>query len=340
MRVLSRFLTFYLVLVTLGLPVVRAEMVPGADIKSVPEAKRVDAILRQPESKMDLGRIKLTIDKMINPTVDVDAGLKQIDAMTAQVRAMQPGFPSSNDRLQALRAYLYEKGPWNGYRSFSYDLDDPLGKNIRNKLLLNYIASKKGNCVTMPLLFVILGQRLGLDVTISTAPLHFFVKYTDPETGITYNLEATSSAKPARDVWIRQQNPMTDQSIVNGLYMRKLSKRETAAAIATVLAEYLAPKQEHEKVIALSDVVLAHYPKDIGSMLRKGSAYGRLANRDFMQKYRMPKLIPPEEYGYFKYLGDQNRLWFEQAEALGWREPTQDQEANYVQSVSRAKAAQ
>jgi regulator of sirC expression with transglutaminase-like and TPR domain len=340
MRALSRLLTFFLVVVILGLPAVQAEMVPGADINSVREAKRVDTILRQPEGKLDLGRIKLTIDKMIDPTIDVDVGLKQIDDMAAQVRAMQPGFPSSNDRLQALRAYLYEKGPWNGYQSFDYDFDDPLGKNIRNKLLLNYVASRKGNCVTMPLLFVILGQRPGLDVTISTAPLHLFVKYTDPETGTTYNLEATSGAKPARDVWIRQQNTMTDASVANGLYMQRLSKREAAAVIATVLAEYLAPQQEHEKVIALSDVVLAHYPKDIGSMLKKGSAYGRLATRDFVRKYPTPKLIPPEEYGYFQYLEDQNRFWFAEAEALGWREPERDHEAKYLQTISRAKAAQ
>jgi len=340
MYALSRPLSFFLLAVTLGLPVVRAEIVPGADVKSVREAKRVDAVLKQPESEMDLGRVKLFIDKMIDPTVDVDAGLKQLDSMAAQVRTMQYGLPSSNGRLQALQTYLYEKGPWNGYQSFGYDFDDPLGKNIRNKLLLNYIATRKGNCVTMPLLFVILGQRLGLDVTISTAPLHLFVKYTDPETRVTYNLEATTGAKPARDVWIRQQNPMTDKSIANGLYMQRLSKRETTAVMATTLSEYLAERLDHEKVIALSDVILAHYPRDVGSMLRKGSAYGRIATRDFVRKYPMPKMIPPEEYGYFKYLENQNRFWFAKAEALGWREPDRDQETKYLQAIDRAKSTQ
>lgn len=339
MQALIRFLALFLPL--LGcLPTAHAEIVPGADVNSVREAKRVDVILRQPESEMDLARIKLTIDKMIDPTVDIDAGLKRIDGMAAQVRTMLPGFPSRNDRLQALRAYLYEQGPWNGYQSFDYDFDDPLGKNIRNKLLLNYVASRKGNCVTMPLLFVILGQRLGLDATISTAPLHLFVKYTDSEIGTTYNLEATSGAKPARDVWIRQENPMTDESIANGLYMQKLSKRETAAVMATTLAEYFAQQQAHEKVIALSNVILAHYPNEVSSMLRKGSAYGRLASAHFMRKYPQPNLIPQEERGYFEYLGEQNRFWFEKAEALGWHEPTQDQKANYLKTVSRAKAAQ
>lgn len=340
MHALIRYLGLVLLLVGFGFPSTYAEMVPGADINSVKEAKRIDAMLRQPEKKMDLARVKLAIDKMIDPSIDVDAGVKQIDDMAAQVRAMLRGAPSSNERLQALQAYIYEKGPWNGYQSFDYDFDDPLGKNIHNKLLLNYVASRKGNCVTMPLLFVILGQRLGLDVTISTAPLHLFVKYTDPEKGTTFNLEATSGAKPARDVWIRQQNPMTDQAIANGLYMQKLSKREAAAVIATTVAEYFVQQKAHEKVIALSDVVLAHYPKDVGSMLRKGSAYGRLASAHFMRKYPRVNLIPQEERGYFEYFGEQNRFWFAKAETLGWREPGQNQEATYIQTINRAKSAQ
>ncbi len=340
MHALIRYFVFGLLLVGFGLPASYAEMVPGADIKSVKEAKHIDALLRQPEKNIDLARIKLTIDKMVDPSIDVDAGIRRIDEMAAQVRAMLHGPESSSVKLQALQAYIYEKGPWNGYQAFSYDLEDPLGNNIHNKLLPNYIASRKGNCVTMPLLFVILGQRLGLDMTISTAPLHLFVKYTDPETGGTFNLEATSGAKPARDMWIRQQIPMTNEAIANGLYMQKLSKRESAAVTSTTLAEYFAQKQRHEKVIALSDVILKYYPNEVGSMLRKGSAYGRLANIHFVSKYPTPNLIPAEERGYFEYLEQQNRQWFTKAEALGWREPGRDMEAKYLQKISRAKSTQ
>lgn len=323
-----------------SLPAAQAEMVPGATIAAVSDARRIDAILRQSESDMDLGRIKLTIDHMIDPTVDVEAGVKQIDDMAMEVRATLRGFPPSGARLEALRTYLYEKGPWNSYRSFDYDFDDPFGKNIRNKLISSYLASRKGNCVTMTLLFVIVGQRLGLDVTIATAPSHLFVKYTDPENGATYNLEAANGGKPARDVWIRQNNPMTDQAIANGIYMRRLSKRETAAVMATTLTEYLAGRRQHEKVIALSDVVLKHYPKDATSMIWKGSAYGRLATKHFIKKYQSPNQIPPEERNYFRYLEKQNQAWFAKAEALGWREPDPDYEAKYLQTVIRAKSTQ
>jgi regulator of sirC expression with transglutaminase-like and TPR domain len=277
---------------------------------------------------------------MIDPSIDVRAGVKQIDEMAAQIRAMSRPSASSAERLQALQRYLYEKGPWNGYQPFGYDFDDPAGNNISNKLLPNYIKSRKGNCVTMPVLFVILGQRLDLDVTLSTAPLHLFVKYTDAASRVAYNLESTSGAKPARDVWIRQQNPMTDVAIANGIYMQKLSKRKSAAVMATTLSEYLAQGQKYDKVIAVSDVILAHYPKEVGSMLSKGNAYGRLATAQLVRKGPHTDAMPPKDRGYFEYLAQQNRIWFAKAETLGWREPSQEQEASYIQTITRKKSAQ
>jgi regulator of sirC expression with transglutaminase-like and TPR domain len=317
----------------------RAE-ISGAVTVATPEVARIRAILSQPESKMDFAKIKLTIDKMIDPSVNVDAGLKHIDSIVAQIRAMLGNNPSSNEKMIALKKYLYEKGPWNGYEVFRYDFDDPRGTKISNKLLTSYLASKKGNCVSMPLLFIVLGQRLGLDVTASTAPEHVFVKYTDSNTGITYNLEATSGASPARDAWLREQNPMTDEAVANGIYLQKLTKRETVAVMATTLSENFSARQEPEKMIAIADAVLAYYPKNVALILAKGSAYSRLIRKHFISKYPMPKDIPAEERPYFQYLSEQNERWFAKAEKLGWREPGKEQESRYLQTLSRRKSIQ
>lgn len=317
----------------------RAE-VPATERVSIPEVAIIKAILRQPENDMDFGKIKLTIDKMINPTINVDTGLKQIDGIVIQIRGMLRSNPSSNDKLLALKRYLYEKGPWNGYEVFRYDFDDPRGTKISNKLLPNYLSSKKGNCVSMPLLFIVLGQRLGLDVTASTAPEHVFVKYTDSDTGVTYSLEATSGASPARDVWLRQQNPMTDKAVANGIYLQKLTKRETIAVMATTLSENFSARQEPEKMIAIADAILPYYPKSVSLILAKGSAYSKLIKKHFISKYPMPKDIPAEKQPYFRHLSEQSEFWYAKAEALGWRQPDMIQESRYLQAVSRAKSIQ
>jgi regulator of sirC expression with transglutaminase-like and TPR domain len=296
------------------------------------DTKLLQAILHKPDDQIDLARTKLTIDKMVDPTIDVDVSLRQIDAMVGAIKAM-PEFGA--DKLEALRRYIYEAGPWNDNRPFQYDLDDPLGRQVKNKLLPTYLASRKGNCVSMPLLFIVLGQRLGLDVTAATAPTHILVKFKSAEYG-WINLEATSGAKPARDAWIRQQMPMTDQALADGVYMQPLTKKETVAEMAVVIAENYFHQQEYEQSIAIADVVLHYYPKAVGTMILKGVAYGRIADARLAGNYPSPESVPERYRGYFAFLSENNRAWFAKAEALGWREETKDEKQDYLQKVDQA----
>lgn len=308
---------------------------PWRPKSNVPEAKRLRALLAQPESNMDLATIKFTIDKMIDPTINVNAGVKQIDDIVVRIRTMLGTNPSSNDKMLAIKKYLYENGPWNEYRPYHYDFDDPMGTKIHNKLLTNYLASRKGNCISMPFLFIILGQRLRIDVTASTAPLHVLVKYTDSATGVTINLETTSGANLMRDEWYRKQMPMTDQAIANKLYLQKLTQRETVVVMGTVLAEHYFLRQAFDKVTALSDVALTYYPHYPNAMIMNGNAYYRLLEKQFIQKYSDAKQIPVHEREYFHFLSNNNRSWFAKAEKLGWHQPSQEDEKNYLNAVKR-----
>lgn len=301
------------------------------------EIRVIRSILRHPEDKIDLGRVKLTIDKMIDPSINVERSVKTLDAMAAAVRAMPEYGASSTSRLEALRRYVYVSGTWNGHRPFEYDLDDPLGANIKNKLLPTYLSSRKGNCVSMPLLFVILGQRIGIDVTASLVPKHVFVKYRD-DLGTWINLEATSGANPARDVWVREQSPFTDEALANGLYMQPLTKKETIAVMAGTLSEYWLRHGDYEKAIALSDLTLAYYPKDVAAMLQKATGYGRIARTQFEEKYPTPKQIPADDRGYFEYLIHQHRSLVAKAEKLGWREETKEDMDKYLWSIKQGRA--
>ncbi len=316
-----------------------AERAPVFDRDAESEARRIKAILKQPEKQMDLARIELTFDKMVEPSVDIEASLHQIETVVAQVRTMLTPYAQSGEKLFALTRFLYEPGPWNGYQTFQYDFDDPLGGNVHNRILAHYLRTRKGNCVTMPFLFVILGQRLGIDVTASTAPRHIFVKYTDPE-GKVFNLEPTSGAKPARDEWLRAQHHITDKAISNGIYMQKLSKQETAAMMAQTVAEVLRKYGEYEKSIAVAEVTLAVYPKNIAAITLLGSDYASISNRDFRTKYERPRDIPQYLRANYRYVEQQFEEWFEKATALGWRKPSGVEEAEYLKVVRRATSSE
>ena len=300
------------------------------------EAQQIKAIIEQPESSIDFAKSKLEIDKIVDPNINVGESLKKIDAMVTTIKGMMSYGASSNEKAQALRRYIYEPGVWNNFQPYQYDFGDPMGTKIVNKLLPTYLATKKGNCISMPFLFIALGQRLGLDVVASTAPNHVFVKYTDSNTGITYNLETTSGANPSRDVWYQETMKVTDTAIKNGAYLKKFSRQETLAEMAELVTENYRQNNEYEKAMMIADVVLKYSKNNVDVMLMKGNLFYLLLQKYYVNKYPVPRLIPIDERPYYEFLSINNLHWFQKAESLGWRQPTKDDDANYLNMMKNS----
>jgi regulator of sirC expression with transglutaminase-like and TPR domain len=303
---------------------------------------QIREMLDQPDQQLDLAKAKLAIDQMIDPRVEPAAALKQLDAIVAQVKARLPARASSRDKFEALRAYLYQADPSNGHRPFAYDFQDPQGRNIHNKLLSTYLATKKGNCVSMPLLFIILGQRLGIEVTASAAPEHIFVKFRD-DAGNWLNVEATSGGGFTSDSWIQHEMPMSAHAIASGIYLQPLTKKETVVLMLGTLMEHLRQLGLLERSVELATLALTYYPRDISSMLHLGASNGQLLWRDCASKYSRPRDVPQERRDYCSLLNQNVRAWRAKAEALGWREPPSVSPAigtNSLPTVGRAKPVQ
>jgi regulator of sirC expression with transglutaminase-like and TPR domain len=301
--------------------VVLLAVVPAA-AKAPPAdaAQTIRAVLETPDAALDLAKAKLTFDKIVDSSIDVAATLKQLDQMTATVRSMAGPNASPIQKLAAVRKFIYVDGDWNGHRPFQYDLSDPLGHKIANKLLPTYLATRRGNCVSMPVLFIILADRLGLPVTASTAPQHIFAKFTDADTGKIMNIEATSGGLPARDAWYRDKMPMSDEAVKNGVYLKTLSRKETVAVMAEIVIEQFMVAKRYHDVIAVSDLITKQNPSFVYAILDRGSAYAGLIETEFKAKYPTPRDIPAALLPTYRYYEEQNRLAFEKAEALGWRD--------------------
>jgi regulator of sirC expression with transglutaminase-like and TPR domain len=266
----------------------------------------------------DLLDVKLSVDQMVDPAANAQAVTSTIDGMADDVKAMAGDGAKSAETLAALKRYLYEGGVWNDNRPFQYDLDDPLGEKPANRLLQRYLTTRRGNCITMPMLMLFVGQRLGLKMTLAEAPLHVFVKYTDDD-GAVWNLEATSGGGFTRDVWYRRKLPMSDKAVANGVYLRPLSHEEETALIASFLVEHQIDAGAFENAIAVSDVLLRHYPSFAYGLVKKGSAYGGLLQRELAGKYTRMEDIPADLKVKADQWYGQNMQAFAKAEAMGWR---------------------
>lgn len=278
----------------------------------------VRALFTRDMANLDFARVKIEVDHMIDPSIAIEAQLAQIEQMVVAINAMLPANADSWTKIKMIRRYIYQAGAWNGNRPFSYDHDDPYGLDVQNKLLSDYIQDRRGNCITMPFLFIILGQRLGLDVTPAMAPLHVFVKFTDDQ-GVTHNLETTSGAGRARDQHYRDLLPITDAAVANRVFLTPLNNDQSVAVIAAVIFEDLIQRERYHDAIAVADILLDHYPMFAYIMVKKGTAAYHLLRSEFHEKYPNAQDVPEDQRPYLTYLQRVNQGAFDKAESLGWR---------------------
>ncbi|MEM9969623.1 MAG: transglutaminase family protein [Pseudomonadota bacterium] len=276
------------------------------------------AIIADDAQHGDLARTKLAFDRLIDPSIDTAAAMRAVDKIVADVRQMTLPGASNWDIAQILRMVIYAPGPWNENRPFAYDHDDPLGLQTQNRLLSDYLKDRRGNCITMPFLFLIAGERLGLDMTAGLAPLHVFVRFTD-DAGVTHNLEATSGAGRTRDSHYLQHLPMTDRAIESGIYLRSLTREELVAVMAVSVAEHLMDRGRHQEALETLKVILSEYPQYAYAMVKQGTAAYHLIQSEFRSRYPRSEHIPRPLWPRLQHLQTINQTTFDAAEALGWR---------------------
>ncbi|UHQ19581.1 hypothetical protein LVB87_15550 [Lysobacter sp. KIS68-7] len=289
-----------------------------------------------PEARIDYADAKLTVDRLIDPTTDVPAVRRQLAHWERAVRTNIPAGATPRQSFDALIKTLYEAGPWNDGKPFAYDLDDPLGKNPRNKQLATYLATRRGNCISMPLLVVILGQRLGLPAALATAPQHVLVKFGDDAQQAWINFEATAGGFKSDSSYERETG-ITQLAIDNALYLRPLSPKESLGVIATSLMEHHSARKDGDTLMEVADLALSVNPRDVTAMIWKANAFFLQLQSRYVQKYPEAKDIPPALQDDFRLRSRENLAWFEKAERLGWTQPTPEQEAAYLQSIEREK---
>jgi hypothetical protein len=98
--------------------------------------------------------------------------------------------------------------------------------DANNLFLTGLLRTKRGSCVSMPLVYLVIGQRLGMPVHLVTVGRHYFIRWEDP--GYRMNIEPTIVEKvcvtPDDSVYLEAEGIRRDQ--VRGSDLRNLSNGE------------------------------------------------------------------------------------------------------------------
>jgi regulator of sirC expression with transglutaminase-like and TPR domain len=131
-------------------------------------AERWNQLAAGPEEEIDLAEAALLIAEPAYPGLDVTGYLVRLTEMAVTLKRRLRGDISPANTLVALNRYLFDE---LGFRGNAEDYYDP-----RNSFLNEVLDRRLGIPITLSLVYIEVGRRLGLALHGVAFPGHFLVK--------------------------------------------------------------------------------------------------------------------------------------------------------------------
>ena len=173
---------------------------------------------------------------------------------------------------------IQKKSEGRFYKSspMKYDFVDPFGEeDIKNLFVSKLMYSKKGQCKSLPLLYLLIMEELGGEAYLSFSPEHTYIKCKN-ELGRLVNLELTNG-KITSDAWVAASGYIKVEAIQSGIFMDTLNKKQVVANCLVDLARYYISKYgETEFVLKYLNKSLEIHPTNIHAVKLKSNYYTHL----------------------------------------------------------------
>ena len=254
-----------------------------------PARERFTALVSGPEEDLDLAEAALLIAQEEQPDLDVAHYLKRLDQLADAVRTELPPSPTHNDTLKCLNTRLFFKEGLHGNTGEYYD--------PRNSFLNEVLETKAGIPITLSVIYMEVGRRLGLALVGIGFPGHFLVRYSGPDGERILdpflggaNLSEAQLAAKLRGMY-GENNPLAAQ--VSKLLTPATKKEILTRMLGNLKGVYL-NKGDFERALSVIDRMVLIRPDAATEFRDRGAVQQRLgrmqgAVRDF-RKYL--ELVP------------------------------------------------
>lgn len=280
------------------------------------EASDIDKLLELPEKKIDIGIAALTFAREVYPDLDIKAYSAKLDKMVKEAKAFTEGSTDPNYRIAALNTYLYKT------MKIQYDLTDIDAKKLENRYLNGILDTKKGSCISMPMLYLAIAQRLGYPVYPVTTPDHYFLRYVDSRLK-KQNIEATSGGGYSPDKVLKKELEVSERGIKSGAYLRTLTYREYLANLLALNGAYWAEQGDFAKAIDYLEKATDINPKDTNNFENLGRLYLELSRHSDQTMSELHRI--DADFNFMK------------ADSLGFTMPSREKYENQVNKKLQAK---
>jgi regulator of sirC expression with transglutaminase-like and TPR domain len=221
-----------------------------------------------PEPALDLARAALLVAAESDPNVDIDHELHTLDSWAAELRGrLDPGW-NNLQKLARLRNYVFEE---LGFRGDSQDYFSP-----SNSLLHEVMERRLGVPLTLSIIFMELGWRIGIPFEGVGFPGHFLVRLKGEPRDLVldpFNHARTMHEDDCR----RLLDEVTGGRIAfDGQLLASVTKRDIIIRLLRNLkGAYLRAHQDEEALAAVERLLLID-PSDQDEVRDRGLLLFRL----------------------------------------------------------------
>jgi len=175
------------------------------------------------------------------------------------------------------------------HNRYQYDFNDFFGEtDWSNMFVTKLLETGKGQCHSMPLLYLIFAQEINAAAWLSLAPQHSYIKFPDNTGRNILNFETTQGAPVSND-WLMESGFINSMAIRNGIYLDTLGKDELYSTLLSDLALGYTNKFGYDAFFeSIVDTILKLNPKSIQGLMLKSDLLIPLVNTELKKAGNPP----------------------------------------------------
>jgi regulator of sirC expression with transglutaminase-like and TPR domain len=239
-------------------------------------ADRFAELLARDEAEIDLARACLLIAADAYPGLDVDGYLGEIERLAVRLRARWPHGGGSEEQVIALNRFLFDDLGFSGNAGAYYD--------PRNSYLNEVIDRRTGIPLTLSVLYLEIGRRIGLALEGVSFPGHFLVRLR--LRGAMLVLDPFSEGAALSEADLRERlRRVIPEGAAGGVPVEQLpldqflepaSKRQILARLLRNLKGIYRESDKPQRLLQVLNRMLAVAPGAHGELRERGLLYQRL----------------------------------------------------------------
>lgn len=237
---------------------------------------RFAALLAQENDDIDLARACLLIAADAYPGLDVDGYLGEIERLAARLRGRLPAGDDAQERVLALNRFLFDDLGFSGNADDYYD--------PRNSYLNEVLDRRTGIPITLSILYLEIGWRVGLRLEGVSFPGHFLVRLRlrgamlvlDPFSGGEALAEADLRERLQRVVPGSATGGVPVEALPLDPFLEPAGKRQIVARLLRNLKGIYRDADKPQRLLEVLNRMVVAAPEAHGELRERGLLYRQL----------------------------------------------------------------